>query len=273
MTPTLPDVGHDREFVAFDLETTGLSAENDRIVEVGAVRFDRSGKELGRFQTLVNPGRPMPAAAWSIHGISDADLVDAPCRAAVLPRFLEFLGSPETTTMLAHHAVFDASFLGRELGRIGEPSPLHAVTDTLHLARKRLPKLPNHRLDTVARYFQLDLGDAHRALADSLRVKGIWHAMEGMGRLEEGLVAYPIFDEKQPAFAPVGWEGMVAAIGRGDRVRIVYSGGSHGDDPREITPRKIENKGGINYLLAFCHKDSKEKRFRLDRLVRHEVLG
>ena len=273
MTSETWAVNYDREFVAFDLETTGLSAENERIVEIGAVRFDRSGNELGRFQTLVNPCKPMPASAFSVHGISDAALADAPTCAEVLPGFLAFLGEARSTTLLAHNAKFDSSFLGRELGRIGSPSPPHAVADTLHLARIRLPNLGNHRLDTLARFLSLDLGEAHRALADCLRVKGVWLALDGVGMLENGLVAYPILDVNRAAHVPVGWDGMMEAIDRGSRVRIVYSGGSHGTAPRDITPRKFESKGGIAYLLAFCHKDAQEKRFRLDRLVRHEVLG
>src|SRR3954463_4353669 len=100
-----------REWIAFDLETTGLVAEIDRVVEIGAVRFDASGRELGRFETLVHPGRPMSPAAQAIHGISDADLAGAAPACEVLPGFLEFLGEPSTTALLAHNSAFDARFL------------------------------------------------------------------------------------------------------------------------------------------------------------------
>src|ERR671911_2958101 len=95
-----------REFVAFDLETTGLVAQVDRVVEIGAIRFDTSGRELARFESLVNPERPMSPAAQAVHGISDADLAGAPSARDVLPEFLEFLGHPETTAPLAHNAAF-----------------------------------------------------------------------------------------------------------------------------------------------------------------------
>src|SRR4051794_609899 len=81
-----------REYVAFDLETTGLMPEFDRVVEIGAVRFDAGGRELGRFERLVNPGRAMSASARAVHGISDRELVGAPPARAVLPQFLKFLG-------------------------------------------------------------------------------------------------------------------------------------------------------------------------------------
>ena len=263
-----------RQFVAFDLETTGLLADSDRVVEIGAVRFDAQGLELGRFEQLVNPGRPMPWGAQTVHGISDADLIDAPPAREVLPRFLAFLGDPVETTLLAHNAVFDASFLGRELGRLGRTPPAHAIVDTLALARRRLPHLPNHRLDTLARGLDLDPDGPHRALADSLRVKGLWLALNRPGDVEKAdcLIAYPILDVNRPSSAPVGWDRVAEAIERGWKVRMVYLGGTRGDGPREVTPRQFVNRGGVPYLVAFCHLDALEKSFRLDRVRAFEVV-
>src|SRR5215217_7097246 len=92
-----------QSYIALDLETTGLLAETDRIVEIGAVRFDAAGRELGRFERLVNPGRAMSPAAQAVHGLSDADLADAPPAREVLPEFLSFLGDPCGTLLLAHN--------------------------------------------------------------------------------------------------------------------------------------------------------------------------
>src|SRR3954447_6517641 len=78
-------VGPLHEWIAFDLETTGLVAEIDRVVEIGAVRFDASGRELARFERLINPERPMSPAAQAIHGISDADWPAKPRRARSCP--------------------------------------------------------------------------------------------------------------------------------------------------------------------------------------------
>ncbi len=138
-----------QEYVAFDFETTGLLAEVDRIVEIGGVRFDASGAEIGRFQCLVNPGRPMSPGAFAIHGLSDTDLADAPTAAAVLPEFLEFLGDPAATILIAHNASFDAGFLGRETARAGLPAPGHSVFDTLALARRKLPQAPSFRFGAL----------------------------------------------------------------------------------------------------------------------------
>src|SRR4051812_28905729 len=173
--------GPPTSFVALDLETTGLLAETDRIVEIGAVRFDAGGRELERFERLVNPGRAMSPAAQAVHGLSDADLADSPPASVVLPEFLSFLGAPSGSILLAHNAAFDAGFLGRELSRLGRPAPGHSVVDTLSLARREIPEARDHRLDTLARLLGLDPDGPHRALADSRRVKGLWLALGGPG--------------------------------------------------------------------------------------------
>lgn len=261
-----------QEFVAFDLETTGLMPETDRIVEIGAVRFDASGRELGRFERLVNPGRPMSPSAQAIHGISDAHLADADPAAVVLPEFLGFVGDGATTSLLAHNAAFDAGFLGRELGRLGLDFPAHQVIDTLALARRRVPQAKNHRLDTLAQHFSLDPSGPHRALADSLRVMGLWLALEGGREPSMMQVAYPIFDPEGTTPIPSGWDRIADAIAGGYRVRMEYAGGSRGPAFREISPRRFTHRGGIAYLVAYCHLDSFEKSFRLDRVRRYELL-
>ena len=267
MGPTMTDeFRSEREYVALDLETTGLMAETDRIVEIGAVRFCGDGQEIGRFQRLVNPQRPMSPAAYAIHGLSDADLADAAPAHEILPAFLSFLGNPGTTALLAHNAAFDAGFLGRELGRAGILAPGHSLFDTLALARRRLPQLASHRLDNLARFFGLDSTDAHRALADSLRVKAIWLHLDGESEAENTLVSFRMFDPKDSGPTPDGYEPLVNAAARGIMVQIEYDGGTRGATPRSITPRRFVQRGGATYLVAFCHLDLFEKSFRLDRI-------
>jgi DNA polymerase III subunit epsilon len=261
------------EYVAFDLETTGLSAESDRIVEIGAVRFDASGEILGEFERLVNPLRPSGPRARAVHGISDAELALAETAEVVLPEFLGFLGDPSRTTLMAHNASFDAGFLGRELARLGRPMPGHAVVDTLAMARKRWPKLGGHKLDFLANRLGLDPLGPHRALADSRRVRGLWLALEAASvEAEAAPLAYPIFDARCPLPAPRGWGWVEDAIGRDQVVRIEYTGGTRGLGLRSISPRRFSNRGGVAYLVALCHLDLKEKEFRLDRVRRFEVV-
>jgi len=259
--------GFRAQFVALDLETTGLSAATERIVEIGAVRFLECGQEIGRYQQLVNPERPMPPGAQAIHGISDHDLAGAPVARDVLPEFLEFLGNPDLSVLLAHNASFDAGFLGCELARAGWPIPAHPLVDTLALARRHLPGLCNHRLDTVARHFGVHSSGAHRALADSLCVKEIWLRMSGPSLAPDTVVSYRMCDSRHSVAPPLGWEAVETAIARGRAIQIEYDGGTRGRTARAITPLRFVRRGGQAYLVAFCHLDSFEKSFRMDRIV------
>jgi DNA polymerase III subunit epsilon len=241
-------------------------------VEIGAVRFDRSGQILGEFERLVNPLRPSSPGARAVHGISDAELALAETAEVVLPEFLEFLGDHSRTSLIAHNASFDAGFLGRELARLGRSMPGHSVIDTLALSRRRWPELSTHRLDVLARKLGLDPHGPHRALADSRRVRGLWLAIGSEAGPGQETLAYPIFDARQPLPAPTGWGGVEQAIGRAQVVRIEYAGGTRGLTPRDITPRRFSNRGGVAYLVAICHIDRKEKEFRLDRVKGFTVI-
>ena len=255
-----------REFIAFDFETTGLLAETDRIVEIGAVRFEARGEEIGRFQCLVNPERPMSSAAFAIHGLSDLDLAGAPTASEVLPAFLDFLGDSENTTLIAHNASFDAGFLGRETTRTGLRPPSHSVFDTLALARRRLPEAPSFRLSALAQFLGLDSSGAHRALADSLCVKQLWLRLYNPTETLEDLVSYRVYDPRVSNPIPQGWDPLVRAMNSGAIVQIEYAGGSRGSGLRSITPRQFVQRGGATYVIAYCHLDSFEKSFRLDRI-------
>jgi DNA polymerase-3 subunit epsilon len=262
----------DRTWIAFDLETTGLNPKDDRIVEIGAVRFDGAGREVAAFERLVNPRRPSHPRARAVHGIDDAVLAKAPPAEDILPEFLDFLGDPDLTTLLAHNAGFDSAFLGAELARLGRSMPGHGVIDTLALARRGLPHLPSHRLDGLARHLGLDPYGPHRALADSRRVMSLWLALGGEAGLQERAAIFPIHDPSGPLPAPRGWESLAEAVSRGWPVRVVYEGGSRGDAPRTITPRRFAHRGGVVYVVSLCHIDAKEKEFRLDRMRAYEVL-
>jgi DNA polymerase III subunit epsilon len=257
-------------YVAFDFETTGLIAASDRIIEIGAVKFEAGGKELSRFESLVCPDRPVSPGAYRVHRLSNADLANAPPIHVVLTEFLDWLGPVDQVTLLAHHARFDAAFLGSEIARLGLTIPRYSVLDTLALARHRLPGAFNHKLDTLAELLSLDPeAPYHRAMADCLRVKALWLALDG----EHGpRMAYTPFDTAVEEPPPTGWDELVEAISRGCRVRMRYLGGSCGTDPRSITPRRIYHQGGTAYLAAFCHLGGFEKVFRLDRIESYEVL-
>ena len=256
--------------IAIDLETTGLLPESDRIVEIGAVRFEADGSETGHFQRLVQPGRPMNPSAQRIHGISDLDLAGAPPASVVLPEFLDWIAEAAPGRLLAHHARFDAGFLGRALALSGLSIPRLELTDTLSLARRRLPEARSHRLDALVAMLGLEpSGPAHRALADCHRVRSLWMALDGASGPHFG---FPIFDPTVGLAVPIGFEPLLEAIARRLRVLISYEGGTRGIAPRAVTPRRFLHKGGQVYLVALCHHAGSQRSFRLDRVRSFNLL-
>jgi DNA polymerase III subunit epsilon len=154
---------HIMKFVAFDLETTGTKPSSDMIVEVGAVLFDgdRAVKGYGK---LVDPGVPIPPDASAVNGISDDMVRGQPNIADVLGDFAEFCGD---LPLVAHNAPFDFKFLLEDVKLHRAAAPKGAVLDTLPLARKIFPGLPNYKLGTLVRHFGFPSGTFHRAEEDS----------------------------------------------------------------------------------------------------------
>ena len=157
------DISFSDEFVAFDLETTGLSAKKDTIIEIGAVIM-KDGKELDRFQTFVDPGVPLQKQITDLTGITDAMLEGAPSIAEVLPQFIEFVGG---RVLVAHNADFDTGFIRAACEKHGLPYNFTSV-DTLVMAQNLMPELSKHKLDVVADALSLPEFNHHRAADDSV---------------------------------------------------------------------------------------------------------
>jgi DNA polymerase-3 subunit epsilon len=164
--------------VVIDLETTGFSPlRGDRVIEVGAVAVE-SGVTAEEFHTLVRVSRTIPRQASLVHGITDRMLDGQPLPQEVYPAFRDFIGG---STLVAHNAQFDLAFLAHELGRLGMSLPNRHIC-TLRLARRRLPRLPNHRLETVYRHLFGGLPEGnrqHRALDDARLTAMVWLALAG----------------------------------------------------------------------------------------------
>ncbi|MGP1522802.1 MAG: 3'-5' exonuclease [Treponema sp.] len=154
-------------FTAFDTETTGLYPSSDRVIEIGAVKFDKNGVR-DTFNILINPERTMPENSFKVHGINDEMLKNAPLFADAVSGFLDFI---EGTRLAAHNAGFDVDFINTELARAGlNPigEPFIPAADTVYLARKLFPRLEKHNLQFLAQSFSIPPGTAHRALDDAL---------------------------------------------------------------------------------------------------------
>lgn len=152
-------------FTVFDVETTGMSPSRDRIVQLGAVRIDRDGY-VSRFNSFVNPGRPIPPEVVCIHHITDEMVASAPNFSQVGREFLAFA---DRSTLVAHNARFDLGFLQESLSRTGLPLWKGRTLDTLRLLKTTHPGLPSYKLQSLRAIFQLDSAEAmqaHRADAD-----------------------------------------------------------------------------------------------------------
>jgi DNA polymerase III subunit epsilon len=165
---------HQVTFCVVDLETTGMSAIDCGITEVGAARF-RGGEQLGTFQTLVDPGSPISATAGALTGITDTMVEAAPPASAVLPALAEFLWG---SVLVGHNLRFDVSFLDAALRASDRPTVALRTVDTLALARCLVrDDVDDCRLATLARRFGLDHRPTHRALDDVLATADLLHAL------------------------------------------------------------------------------------------------
>ena len=148
--------------VVFDFETTGLDARSCKIIEIGAVKI-KKGSIIETFQTLINPGEPIPEEITEITHIDTSMVVDAPSIDQVLPDFYKFTYG---SVLSAYNIDFDYQFLSNNGNRLRLLFDNEQI-DTLRLARDKVPSLSNYKLGTVVRALNITLVNAHRALADA----------------------------------------------------------------------------------------------------------
>ncbi|MFW6381203.1 MAG: PolC-type DNA polymerase III [Bacillota bacterium] len=171
------------EFVVFDLETTGLNPHACEIIEIGAVKL--SGEEvIDEFSSFVCPQGGIPGEITELTGIDQTMVQGAPKIGEVMDDFLEFIGDG---VLVAHNAGFDYGFLRANL----KQEPEIPIIDTLGLSRALISGLNNYKLNTLARHFNIDLEDHHRALDDARATAGIFQSLlsdireQDLSQLEE----------------------------------------------------------------------------------------
>ncbi|ANB60225.1 PolC-type DNA polymerase III [Anoxybacteroides amylolyticum] len=153
----------DDTFVVFDVETTGLSAVYNTIIELAAVKI-KDGDIIDRFTSFANPHHPLSITTIELTGITDEMVKDAPDVEEVLQKFHDWIGD---SVLVAHNAGFDIGFFNAGLKKIGIPRVTNPVIDTLELARFLYPELKNHRLNTLCKKFEIELTQHHRAIYDA----------------------------------------------------------------------------------------------------------
>jgi len=150
-------------YVVFDVETTGLSAVYDTIIELAAVKV-KDGEIIERFERFSNPHQPLSETIINLTGITDDMLVDAPEVEEVLKEFKDFMGND---ILVAHNASFDMGFINQGFIKAGLPEATNPVIDTLELGRFILPQLKSHRLNVLCKYYNIELTQHHRAIYDT----------------------------------------------------------------------------------------------------------
>ena len=166
-------------FVVFDLETTGLSPARSRIVEIGAKRVEQLSAGAA-FETLVNPGVPLPDAITALTGIGRDDVRAAPDTDLAVRRFLAFAGD---AVLVAHNARFDMGFLDRAVERLTGRRVAAPVVDTVWLARRLLGgRTTRFGLQPLSHFFGTAVTPCHRALADAEATAEILIALIGLAQ-------------------------------------------------------------------------------------------
>ena len=161
-------------FCVLDLETTGGSPASCSITEIGAVKYV-GGVEVGSFQTLVNPGAPIPPFITILTGIPQAMVVEAPRIDEALPAFLEFIGD---AIIVGHNVRFDLSFLNADAVRLGYGRLPNRSVDTHALARRLIRnEVRNLKLQSLAAYFRSPTTPNHRALEDAKATAWVLHCL------------------------------------------------------------------------------------------------
>lgn len=156
-------IAYVKDYVVYDLETTGTSCENDQVIEIAAIRV-LDGHAVEDYSTFVNPRTPIPVWASDVNGITDDMVADAPAFDVALKEFLDFAGN----LILVGHNIhtFDMRFIWRDARKYYGKTIGNDYIDTLPLARLYLPQLEHHTLSDLANYYGIASDGAHRALYD-----------------------------------------------------------------------------------------------------------
>lgn len=212
-----------RIYVALDLETTGLDANRDTIIEIGAVRF-QDNTILDRYVTLVNPRRPIPPRITQITGLRDADVARAPDLATVLPELISFV-TPDVAAVVAHNAAFDLGFLRAAGVNFQRPA-----LDTYELATILLPGQGSYSLGELCHALGVPLVEAHRALDDAEATGNLFMRLaQRVEELDPSVLQAITLAAGESHWSPLLLFGEAAA-------RTAFQGGRQSQQPLFLDP-------------------------------------
>ena len=261
----------DVEFVGFDLETSGKYPLESQICEIGAVKW-KNGQIIGKFQTLIQPDHQIPDEIIAIHGIKNEDLVNSPKISEKIGEFRDFA---ENCILVAHHAPFDMGFLAIEFENHHLKFLKLPVLCSSLLARKSMPEMENHRLQTLVKSLKIDGGTARRAFDDASACLSV--ALECFKRIGEDATIEDIINYQE---LPLRWPDYSMAFLRGHKiygsiikaieskseVQITYQGGSKPGQPRTVCPVGLVRNAKDDFLVANPIEGGHSKRYYLRKI-------
>jgi DNA polymerase III epsilon subunit family exonuclease len=255
-------------FVFMDVETTGLYVQfGDRICEIAMLKW-WGGEDVDHYHNLINPEKQISPGAAAVNHITYEMVRDAPVFPEIIEQVLDFI---DGTVLVAHNAPFDMGFFQTQLEISGFPPVSNPVIDTLSIARKYY-NFPGNSLGKIARYYGLDIGSAHRAMADVILTKQIFKRFlddlkkHGIRNLTDLLVAQTadIQESNDKEILPPDLQEAIA----GNRpLKIKYADASGKISKRIIEPIQVSAFRDYVYLVAFCHLRQEQRTFRLDRIL------
>ncbi|CAJ1183945.1 DNA polymerase III PolC-type [Companilactobacillus paralimentarius] len=182
------------EYVIFDTETTGLSAVYDSIIEIGATKM-KDGEVIDRFDKFINPGHPLSDVTTNLTSITDDMVKDAPDETVIIGEFMDFIGDD---ILVGHNVTFDMGFMNAALTRMGRERLAMPVIDTLEMSRTLHSEYRNHKLDSLAKRYNIVLEHHHRADSDAETT---------------GYLMYKLFEELEDKFDTTNVEQLNDHIG------------------------------------------------------------
>ena len=186
-----------RDYVALDLETTGLSPRKDSILEIGAVRV-KDGKVQEDYAELIYPGFPIPERITELTGITDEMVKNQRDERTVVEEFLEFC---KDSVVVGHNIAFDLGFLCQKAANIGKKFENEAL-DTLKIARKYLPELPSRKLGDLCVYYQIEQKQWHRAYEDAMSAANVYFRLCELSGEETIVEQYHFKKQKAAGITP-----------------------------------------------------------------------
>ena len=150
------------DYVVLDLETTGLSPEHDKIIEIGILKIS-NGRIVDQFQSLINPNRKIDNFIIQLTGITNEMLLTAPSIDTIFPLVNNFI---DNNIIIGHNVNFDIDFLYDAYADVLLEPLENDFIDTMRISRKLYPELPHHRLIDLVEYLKIEDGEHHRALSD-----------------------------------------------------------------------------------------------------------